>query len=129
MTDFGELVMDRFGDRISPEPNSGCWLWTGAASSKPKPYGVVRQGRKNLRINIVLKQMLCLEGDVVRHRCGVSLCVNPAHLTSGTQLQNVRDMSPEQLSERSRKANAVRTPEQRSASAHKVWAARRRRND
>lgn len=32
-----------------------------------------------------------LRGLVIRHRCDMPLCVNPEHLETGTQRQNVRD--------------------------------------
>lgn len=33
-----------------------------------------------------------IEGVVVRHKCDVRLCVNPEHLETGTQLDNIQDM-------------------------------------
>jgi hypothetical protein len=119
-------IMDQYGDRISPEPNSGCWLWTGAITSKPKPYALVKMRGKTYRMNGVIKKLLGLQGDVMRHKCGVTICVNPQHLAAGTQRDNMQDMTQEQRSERVRKANAAKTPEQKSASAHKTWATRRR---
>ena len=32
---FGDRrVPPRFWDKVSPEPNSGCWLWLGSVTAK-----------------------------------------------------------------------------------------------
>lgn len=33
--------------KISPEPNCGCWLWTGAIN--PEGYGRIRVGNKTMQ--------------------------------------------------------------------------------
>jgi hypothetical protein len=126
MTDLSDLVMERFGDRISPEPNSGCWLWTGAAQGKRNAalYAKARYDGETVTMNAVIRKLKGLTGQDMRHRCGVSLCVNPAHLTDGTRSQNMMDMSPEVRSEKSRKSNLLMTSEERSERGKKAAAAR-----
>jgi hypothetical protein len=126
MSDFEAIIMDRFGDRISPEPNSGCWLWTGAAQGRRNAalYAKARYDGEIVTMNTVIRKLKGLTGQDMRHRCGVSLCVNPAHLTDGTRSQNMMDMSPEVRSEKSRKSNLLMTPEERSERGKKAAAAR-----
>jgi hypothetical protein len=81
---------------ISPEPNSGCWIWTGYLN---KGYGhVVRGGYgrgpiQRWRVHRLSYETACgpipvgLELD---HLCRVRCCVNPDHLEPVTRLENIR---------------------------------------
>jgi len=83
----------RFEDKVIPEPNSGCWLWDGAAS---KGYGQIGVGGKLLYAHRVSWERThgdIPEGSHVLHRCDVTLCVNPDHLFLGTHKDNMRDMA------------------------------------
>lgn len=88
----------RFERYVSPEPNSGCWLWLGAANQKGRgtfSYGGRRpKGRVELhhRFAYLVEHGDIPEGLSVLHRCDVPLCCNPAHLFVGTQADNVSDM-------------------------------------
>lgn len=83
--------------RYIPEPNSGCWLWTGAATAAG--YGVVSKGPRG-RQKTYLTHRVAFEsvngaipaGLFVCHRCDVPSCVNPDHLFLGTARDNTRDM-------------------------------------
>lgn len=85
---------ERFWSRVSPEPNTGCWYWTGCANRNG--YGEVRAGGVR-----VLAHRFAWEdtngplrkGDRVLHRCDVPGCVNPGHLFTGSQADNARDMA------------------------------------
>ncbi len=51
-------------------------------------------------------------GEVVRHTCDNNRCINPAHLTAGTQLQNVQDRVERNRSARfDKNGRAKLTPE------------------
>lgn len=94
----GELqrsLWDRFHDKISPEPNSGCWLWTGAV--KEYGYGVIGLGvrkkgnGKAHRVAYELYKGEIPKGMVVCHKCDNPYCANPDHLFLGTLKDNMRD--------------------------------------
>lgn len=77
----------RFWFKVLPVP-SGCWEWQGGKAGE---YGKFQ----NMRAHC-FAYALCTgpipAGMVVRHSCDNPPCVNPAHLSLGTQLDNMRDM-------------------------------------
>ncbi len=90
---YGTLE-ERFWRHVSPEPNSGCWLWDGPCDDFG--YGRFRVGRAKKRVHRIAYEMLVGEvpdGLILRHRCDVPCCVNPAHLLTGTVADNNRDRS------------------------------------
>lgn len=85
-------IEDRFWRDVNPEPNSGCWLWSGPVDELG--YGRFRIGAKKVRVHRLSYEMHCEAippGRVVRHRCDMPGCVNPAHLLLGTDHDNVAD--------------------------------------
>jgi hypothetical protein len=74
-----------------------CWLWTGEVNNKG--YGVYciweGAGRERLlahRFSALMAGMpVHSPRDVVMHTCDTPRCVRPAHLSVGTQLDNMRD--------------------------------------
>ena len=83
---------------ISIDKN-GCWNWTG--SKNPEGYGNVGIGsRKNgthktakaHRVSFFVFNGIDPDGLDVCHKCDNPSCINPDHLSLGTEKDNVRDM-------------------------------------
>lgn len=71
-----------------------CWLWTAALFSNG--YGAFRIGPKQVRAHRWAYEHWngpIPDGAVVMHRCDVKRCVNPEHLTTGSQAENQADMT------------------------------------
>lgn len=72
-----------------PEPNSGCWLWTGTLHPDGN-YGI----KGMYKAHKLFYEMMfgpVPDGLCVCHTCDVPCCVNPDHLWLGTHLENMRD--------------------------------------
>lgn len=87
---FGAL-----SDRITPEPNSGCWLWLGYAE---QGYGrVTIKGKRSPTHRVVYEEFRgpIPPGLELDHLCRVPCCVNPDHLEPVTpQINQLRGFSP-----------------------------------
>jgi hypothetical protein len=71
---------------------STCWLWQGGLDSEG--YASIYVDGKAVRLHVFMYKQHkgeIPEGEVVRHTCDVRHCLNPDHLITGTQLQNVHD--------------------------------------
>jgi hypothetical protein len=82
-------VLARFEAKTEPEPNTGCWLWTGALNYAG--YGVFcRDGRKHRAHHVGYEHYIgpVPDGFQLDHRCRVRSCVNPDHLRAVTSRQN-----------------------------------------
>jgi len=81
---------------VSPEPNSGCWLWEGAQNNRGYGY-IGLSGAKGGNVLAHRSMWELTNGPIpdglwVLHRCDVRICCNPDHLFLGTPLDNMRDM-------------------------------------
>lgn len=92
-------LIDRILEKSIPEPNSGCWLWTGAVNLCG--YGTLRTGSRTdgtrrtaiaSRVSYEVFYGEIPDGLHVLHRCDFPICINPEHLFLGTHTDNMRDM-------------------------------------
>lgn len=85
-------VKERFDQKWSPEPFSGCWIWT--ASVDEQGYGFFKLNykmRKSNRVSWELHFGKIPAGLCVLHKCDTPSCVNPSHLFLGTHSDNQVD--------------------------------------
>lgn len=85
-------MIDRIMAKVTPEPNSGCWLWLGSVNNRG--YAVIWAGtnQTSLAHRLVYEALIgpLLPGLVIDHLCRVRCCVNPAHLAQVTSGENSR---------------------------------------
>lgn len=89
-----EYLTEKFWSRVSPEPNSGCWIWIGGLSPNPSgDYGHVKwMGRYTgaHRVAYSLLRGSIPFGLELDHLCRFTRCVNPWHLEPVPRRVNLR---------------------------------------
>lgn len=112
-------IWERFWAKVDASAGpQGCWLWTAAKRSSG--YGCMCIDGRMVdahRLSYELAhKAIPLPGLCVTHSCDNRLCVNPAHLSLGTKLDNVRDMyergraTPREVMSARAKADGRRPP-------------------
>lgn len=80
-----------FETRVQPEPNTGCWLWTG--NVRRDGYGriSIAHNRQELAHRLFYEQSVgpIPPGLQIDHLCRQRSCVNPRHLEVVTQQINL----------------------------------------
>lgn len=86
-----EPAIDRFWSYVMPEPNSGCWLWTGGLGGSGYAHFHPRGGEDVRAHRWAYEQF---KGPVstgldLDHKCRIRFCVNPDHLEPVTRSVNL----------------------------------------
>ncbi len=85
------LTPERILLKASPEPNTGCWLWTegdnGRGYGRLEIRGVAQQAH---RVFFEMFRGPIPDGCELDHQCRVTFCVNPSHLDPVTHVVNIR---------------------------------------
>ena len=92
----------RFWERV--DKTDSCWLWTGATVRYGHgQVGINYKLHRTHRVSWLLAGNTIPEGHVIRHKCRSRNCVNPEHLETGTQAENMADMIRDGTSTRGEK--------------------------
>ncbi len=80
----------RFRVKVAVAGVDDCWHWLAAKDRDG--YGIFHADRKVPAHRAIYELSAGLEADeVVMHECDTPSCVNPKHLKSGTQRENIQD--------------------------------------
>lgn len=83
-------AIERFEEKYTPEPNSGCWLWTG--SLNPGGYAQMSINGRPRHVHRFSYEHFVgpiPAGLQIDHLCRNRSCVNPDHLEPVTQRENI----------------------------------------
>src|ERR1019366_4519713 len=83
-------MLERFLKFVLPEPNTGCWLWTGGLNRGGYGQFMTPPCTVAHRVAYELFVGPIPEGLQLDHLCRVRSCVNPQHLEPVSQQENIR---------------------------------------
>jgi hypothetical protein len=90
MVNWGdERLPERFWNKVSPCPMSGCWLWVGTREHRSRFHRPIFYAFKGRWVGARIHAFKTLVGkplsDKTRPSCGLEDCVNPTHVKFGIQ--------------------------------------------
>lgn len=85
-------TIDDFWKRVDKTTTTGCWEWHGGRAKDG--YGSFKMNKQWMQTHrwSMLFAGHNIKDKVVMHKCDNPGCVNPAHLSLGTQQDNIKDM-------------------------------------
>jgi hypothetical protein len=104
-------LKQRLDHRSIRDPKTGCLLWAGSRTTNG--YGSVRYRGELLqahRASWLVHRGPIRNGLLVCHHCDVRTCINPDHLSLGTQKENMADKVAKQGHERRIEEGPERRP-------------------
>jgi ribosome-binding protein aMBF1 (putative translation factor) len=87
--EWAAMTDDELLELVTPEPNTGCWIWLGATGGKG--YAQARVGKDRDQVTRLLLGITDPAAQAL-HRCDLPPCVNRSHLIAGDALGNFWDM-------------------------------------
>lgn len=74
---------------------NGCWVWNGHISNHGYAIAILQGRPKRLAHRVSYEVFVgpIPKGNGVYHECDNPPCINPEHLFTGTQADNMRDMA------------------------------------
>lgn len=93
-----EDIVRRIMERVSIDPKTECWNWTGPTSGNGRGGGYPRMCLDGQTVAVHRVMFTCVEGYVpgkkqIDHTCRNRCCVNPAHLEMVTHKENQKRRS------------------------------------
>lgn len=86
------IAFQLFWNKVNQAGADECWLFIAKSRAGSLGYGAVKfMGRMILAHRVAFYASNGYWPTNTRHTCDTPLCCNPAHLLSGTQLENVQD--------------------------------------
>jgi hypothetical protein len=82
---------ETFIRQVYHEPNTGCWLWSGAVNNSGYPNFSFDKITMGHRFSYLFHKGDFDRSLLVCHHCDVKICVNPDHLFLGTYNDNNKD--------------------------------------